>query len=393
VKVLVLTTLYPNSEQQRHGIFVENRVRKLVEKYPDIEVKVLAPVPYFPISSGMAGEYGKYANIPTFEKRFDIEIFHPRYLVIPKIGMNITPYLLYWCALKAAKKIQREGFDFDLIDAHYFYPDGVAANWVAKKLYKPITITARGNDISLLPDYFWPKKLIKNTLAEIDAGIGVCQALVDEMALIQPSQDSLYAFRNGVDLTLFAPSKDREQLRNSLGFNNFTVVSVGHLIERKGHHLIIDALTNLPDVHLKIIGDGPMMSQLKTQIARLGLSERVLLLGAKLQSELPRYYCAADALVLASSREGWANVLLESMACGTPVVATPIWGTPEVVGTEGAGVLTEGRRPADIANAIEKLRDHSPSRGAVRTYAEKFSWDETTTNIFNLFKKIYESYQ
>ena len=133
MNILVLTTLYPNNVQYRHGIFIENRVKELIKRYPDAKVKVVAPVPYFPAWLPIK-EYKKYSHVFAQEVRAEIEIFHPKYLVIPKVGMNITPYFLYQTSLNKIKEIQAAGFDIDVIDAHYFYPDGVVASWVGKKL-------------------------------------------------------------------------------------------------------------------------------------------------------------------------------------------------------------------------------------------------------------------
>lgn len=111
----------------------------------------------------------------------------------------------------------------------------------------------------------------------------------------------------------------------------------------------------------------------------------------QLQSELPRCYSAADALVLASSREGWPSVLLEAMACGTPVVAARVDGTPEVVTSRAAGVLFEPRTVAALADAIRGLLKNPPERAETRRHAEQFSWDETTRGQLALFERVVGS--
>ena len=177
--------------------------------------------------------------------------------------------------------------------------------------------------------------------------------------------------RNGVDLRLFRPL-DRETTRRRLGLDGPTLISVGHLIERKGHHLIIEAMGSLPGFTLLIAGEGPERANLDRIIGKYGLGGRVRLLGARPHDELPELYGAADALILASSREGWANVLLEAMACGTPVVATPIWGNPEVVARPEAGILMRERSPSGIAEGVKALFAALPPREATRDYAPLF---------------------
>jgi glycosyltransferase involved in cell wall biosynthesis len=117
----------------------------------------------------------------------------------------------------------------------------------------------------------------------------------------------------------------------------------------------------------------------------------VRFLGQLPQIELPRYYSAADALVLASSREGWPNVLLEAMACGTPVVAARVGGTPEVVTSRAAGALFEPRTVAALTDAIRGLLKSPPKRAETRRYAEQFSWEETTRGQLVLFERVVGS--
>ena len=391
IKVLTLTSLFPNSIQGRHGIFVENRLRHLVREYSDIELRVVAPIPWFPLKGKRFGEYGKYASVPKEENRYDVAVYHPRYPVIPKFGMNVAPYLMALSLYPFIKKLIREGFDFDLIDAHYFYPDGVAASIVAKWLGKPFICTARGSDISLLSHYPIPKKLIARAVEDAEHVITVCQALKDEMLNLEYKPKKISVLRNGVDLEVFAPPDNRGELRRQLGIKGFTVLSVGHLIERKGHHLVIDALQKLPNIKLLIVGDGPLEMQLKNQVKFCGLEKRVMFLGAINHQELKKYYGASDALVLASSREGWANVLLESMACGTPVVATSVWGTPEVVAETEAGVLVD-RTVDSICKGIVALEKNYPDRAQTRKYAERFSWFSTIQRLNSIIHDTYDFY-
>lgn len=167
------------------------------------------------------------------------------------------------------------------------------------------------------------------------------------------------------------------------------LLSVGHLIERKGHHLAIEALPLLPeDIELTIIGTGPEQAALKNLASRLQVTQRVRFAGQIPQTELKWWYSAADILLLGSSREGWANVLLESMACGTPVVASNIWGTPEVVSTPDAGLLMQARTAAAMAASINELFAAYPAREKVRQHAEGFSWTQTTEDQLRLFRSM-----
>src|SRR6185437_11939689 len=159
-------------------------------------------------------------------------------------------------------------------------------------------------------------------------------------------------------------------------------------VERKGHHHAIRALRTLPETDLLIVGEGPERTRLERIAVQEGVSARVRFLGRMEQKQLPALYNAVDALLLASSREGWANVLLEAMACGTPVVASAVWGTPEVVAAPEAGVLMKTLDARGVIEGVENLFATYPDRTATRRYAEGFSWDATTQGQLALFQKI-----
>lgn len=386
MRLLTFTTLYPNSEAPYHGVFVENRLRNLVAT-GEAESRVVAPVPYFPLRMRVFGAYGGYARVAPRECRHGLAVAHPRYTVIPKIGMNLAPGSLAKAGLRTVREVIAAGYDFDLIDAHYFYPDGVAAVAIAEALGKPVTITARGTDINLIPRYPRPRAMILDAARKADGMITVCQALKDEMVQLGIDGEKIVPLRNGVDLDLFRPG-DRPAARARYGLSKTTLLSVGHLIPRKAHDLVIGALKYLPDADLLIAGDGPEEKNLKALTAGLGLESRVRFLGRLEHADLPALYGAADVMVLASSREGWANVLLESMACGTPVVASNVWGTPEVVAEPEAGRLMESRTPEALAAAARELLANLPERTATRRYAEGFGWEQTSQGQLALFREI-----
>ncbi|HJV76317.1 MAG TPA: glycosyltransferase family 4 protein [Noviherbaspirillum sp.] len=386
MKVLTFSTLFPSSERPGHGIFVETRLRHLVAS-GQIQSRVVAPVPWFPFRNRRFGQYASFARTPIDETRGGLRVLHPRYPLLPKIGMTAAPFLLAHAVKPALQRLIDEGFDFDLIDAHYFYPDGVAAVLLGRHFNKPVVITARGSDITLLPRYHLPRKMIEWAAARASGIITVCHALKEEISRIGIAADRIKPLRNGVDLQLFHPG-DRECIRNSLGVTGFTLLSTGNLVPLKGHDLVISSLPLLKDVRLLIAGSGPEKHNLVNLARQLQVTDRVTFLGTLPQPELKNYYCAADALVLASSREGWANVLLEAMACGTPVAASRVWGTPEVVTAPEAGVLMEVRSVKGIAQAVRSLQSNYPDRAATRRYAERFSWDETTAGQIELFHKI-----
>jgi teichuronic acid biosynthesis glycosyltransferase TuaC len=388
MKILTFTTLFPNSEQQDHGIFVENRLRHLLASH-QVVAEIIAPVPWFPFASRVFGRFARVGRVPRREQRHGLSVRHPRYVSIPKIGMHLAPLLLYLGARRAAKQLLAEGHEFDLIDAHYFYPDGVAAVLLGNELGKPVVITARGTDINLIADFPLPRRMILWTARRAAAVVTVCEALRTRLIELGANGTEIRTLRNGVDLVRFRPC-ERDDARRRYGVDGTAPVllSIGHLIERKGHHLVIEALARLPSARLLIAGDGPERPALERLATRLGVAGRMRFLGRLAHDALATLYSAADVLVLASSREGWANVLLEAMACGTPVVASKVWGTPEVVADPVAGLLVERRTADAFAAAIARLLAAAPPRPATRLYAERFSWDATTEGQLVLFRDI-----
>ncbi len=293
--------------------------------------------------------------------------------------MNVAPWRLYQASWRAiARHMRRTGQRFDVIDAHYAYPDGVAATWLGRRLGLPVVITVRGSDVTEYPAFAVPRRLIRRAFADAAAIITVSAGLRDAVMALGTGGDKVSVLRNGVDLDGFRPAEDRAAIRAELGMDGPTLLSVGYLIERKGHDLVIEALTLLPGWRLVLAGSGPEQGALQALAARLGVADRVSMVGQVPHASLPRYYAAADLLVLASKREGWANVLLESMASGTPVVASPIPGNPEVVQERAAGLVMAERSARGVADAVRDLTSNPPGRAATRAYAERFSWAATT---------------
>ena len=252
-------------------------------------------------------------------------------------------------------------------------------------------ITARGTDLTLVPRHRLPRRMIQWAAGRAAGLVTVCQALKDVLVGLDVAPARIEVMRNGVDLNLFRPLEPAAQRalgRARLGLAGRTLLSVGLLIPRKGHDLAIRALALLPGVTLLIAGNGPEEAGLRALAKDCGVGGRVRFLGALSQPELREHYGAADALVLASSREGWANVLLEAMACGTPVIASDVGGTAEVVASPAAGVLMIERTPAALADAARRPFAHYPAAGLTRLYAERFSWDDTTNAQLALFERI-----
>ena len=387
MRILTFTRLYPSSAQPDQGLFVEHRLRNLIAD-TGTDARVVAPVPWFPSPSPRFGRYARFARVPRRERRHGIDVEHPRYPVIPRLATYLAPVLLAAGARATIARIRREAYDFQLIDAHFFWPDGPAAVLLARHFDRPVVITARGSDVQAFPEDPVIRRWIVWAASKASGIITVCDALRDALVELGVDANRIRTLRNGVDLEMFRPGPDRERSRAELGFTRSTLLCVGNLVPLKGHDLVIRALERLPDVDLVIAGDGEQREPLARLARSLGAQERVRLVGRIPQDELSRWYEAADALVLASSSEGWANVLLEAMACGTPVAATAVGGSPEVVRDPVAGVLIRDRTPEAIAESCRALLDGPGDRSETRRYAEGFCWRATSFGQSELFESL-----
>ncbi|HKI06629.1 MAG TPA: glycosyltransferase family 4 protein [Thermoanaerobaculia bacterium] len=385
MRTVTFSTLYPNRAQPRHGIFIEQRLRHLL-KTGAVESHVVAPVPWFPWPHAAFGHYGIFAQVPYYEERHGIPIYHPRYPLLPKVGLSSAPLMMATAVKPVLEGMIERGFDFDLIDAHYAYPDGVAAVILGQHFGKPVVMSVLGDDVITYPRYPIPRRLL---LWAVDHAFGitsVCEALKSRLVAWGAPEEKVRVVFQGVDLELFQPV-DRAAARRRLGLTGTVLLSVGHATPRKGHHLAIEALRDLPGVTLMIAGDGWYEKTLRELAAALGVEDRVRFLGQVDQEALKEYYSAADALVLASSREGMANVLLEAMACGAPVIATAVWGTPEAISCPEAGVLMTERTAGALVEAARRLFDHYPDRAATRRHAAGFSWERTSRDLLEVLRE------
>lgn len=388
MRILTFSSLYPNAVNPQHGIFVETRLRKLVET-GDIDARVIAPIQSFPVSFGPFARYAAFAAAPAFETRHGIDIHHPRFLSVPKIGMRLTPSSMAISARKLFREIVEKD-SIDLIDAHYFYPDGVAAATLAVETGIPCIITGRGTDLNVFPEFPAARREILKAVDRAAACITVSEALRTRLIEIGAPAEKVTTLRNGVDTDLFKPvsAAARDTIRQRYDLTGHVVIAVGNLAPEKGQMLIAEALRDLPETTLVLVGDGPDGDRLDSYVEDNNLAGRVRRLGRVPQADLPGLYSAADVSVLASMREGWPNVLLESMACGTPVVAADVGGVREMVTQPAAGTVVADRTAPAFAAAISGLLAALPDRAATRRHAEGFDWAETTRGQIDLFRRV-----
>jgi glycosyltransferase involved in cell wall biosynthesis len=348
----------------------------------EVAAEVMAPVPWFPFASARFGKYAAFASVPAEETRHDVRVTHPRVPVIPKVGMTLAPYLMA-AALRGPMDQALAREPFDLIDAHYLYPDGVAAAMLAERLRKPFVLTARGSDVNVIAHYAGPRRMIAWAAGRAGRVIAVSRALRAELVRLGVEESRIEVLPNGVDLELFDVAGRAPRARGAA-----RLLVVGHLKPGKGHRALIEALPSLPQCELEVAGDGPLRRELEQRAAAAGVRERVRFLGSVPHSRLPEHYRAADALILASEREGMPNVILEALACGTPVVATRVGGVPEIMTDSVAGVLLDSAASAAIVEGVRQLLARSTDPARVREFGKRFGWEAATRGQLAIFREL-----
>ena len=381
IRLLTLTTLFPNDRRPRHGIFVANRLRRLCDT-GRIEATVVAALPWFP------GAYRESAEVAERETVMGIDVLHPRYLNIPGVGMRVQPDSLARALLDALDRHGLRANRFDVVDAHYFYPDGVAAARVADALGLPLAISARGTDVNLIGDSPFARRRMLAAARRAQALIAVSSALAQKMTALGMPADRMHVLRNGVDADVFTPV-DRNEARRRIGLcgDGRWIAGVGNLVPEKGFDLLIRATAALADARLLIVGEGPERGALES-LAHAVAPGRVEFRDNVSQAELRYVYAASDVLGLPSLREGWPNVLLEAIACGTPVAAASVGGVPEILRDGAPGRMVDERTPRAWRDALRIILDASMQPEAVRQYALAFGWDEVVARQAALYEQI-----
>lgn len=392
-RLLVFSTLFPHPGQPQAGLFIRERMFRVARELP---LTVVAPVPWFPGQSLLRRWRPHFRpDAPRQEIQHGIEVHHPRFLSVPGFGKRFDGFLLAcstWACLRRLKAQQT----FDLIDAHFAYPDGYAATLLGRWLDVPVTITLRGTE---------PRHLATPGIA-----LRVRKAL-SRAARIFSVSDSLRRLAlsagvpatrtevvgNGVDVAVFHP-ESRTDARQKLGLtlSDKVLVTVGALVERKGFHRVIALMPALlqrhPDLHYLVVGgasaEGDLRATLERQAETLGVAERVHFLGAQAPQALRWPLSAADVFVLPTRNEGWANVILEAMACGLPVVTTDVGGNREVVCSETLGTIIPFGDSERLEAALDDALRRPWDRAAILAYAQAHQWDRKIESLVRAFETL-----
>ena len=370
LRILTLSTLFPSRTAPLTGLFVARQTAAL-NQLPHTEVRVVAPIgrPIWPFSAHP--RYRAGAENPYFESWDGLSVWRPRFLHWPGSDGRFSVGALTRALMPLLGHIRQE-FPFDIIDAQYFFPDGPAAVAIGKELGLPVSIKARGSDI-----HYWarrpaPGRAIRHAAHEADGLLAVSVALRNDMTLLGMPATKIGVHYTGVDLDLFYP-RDQHEAQAQLGVEGPLILSIGALIPRKQPALLLKALTNLQNARLVFIGDGPEKPRLMAQADQFGLTGRVIWKGALSPADIALWLAAANVMALASASEGLANAWLEALACGRPIVITPVGGAQELLTDPRAGKIVA---PNPNAAAIAYFIDAPPTPEICRNLAMRFTWTQ-----------------
>jgi len=390
--LIVFSTLFPHAGAPGAGLFVRERMFRVGRKFPLV---VVSPRPWFPGQGVVRRFFPRYRPPAPFqEEQQGFRVFFPRFFALPGVMRRWDGFFMALASYRLVRRLQREE-GFNLLDAHFAYPDGYAATRLGRWLGMPVTVTLRGTEVPHAGKPALRRRMLA-ALREATWIFSVSQALKEHVVALGIAEEKVQVVGNGVDTAKFRPMPQAEA-RRRLGLEEEgpVLVTVGGLVERKGFHRVIEVLPRLlerhPNLRYLVVGgpspEGDWSQRLRDQVARMGLQETVRFLGPVAPEELRIPLSAADLFVLATRNEGWANVFFEAMACGLPVVTTDVGGNREVVSDEELGIVVPFGDSDALAEALLNALDRRWNREAIVAHARANGWDERVRVLSEAFER------
>ncbi len=386
MKVLIFSTTYP-THKDPYPIFFTNLLVQEIAKLAS--VIVVAPIPYVP-KWNIFKRWQRFWDIPYQEQHGTIKVYRPRYFIFPRI-LRCLDGIFMFLGTRRLMALLFDNERFDLIHTVSLYPEGLASAWHALKFKVPLILTSLGSDANIYPNYFLRKIQIIWALQKADCITYMNKDIQNRLIKLGANIESTIQLQSGVDFNAFK-ILDRQEIRKRLGLNinSKIVLYVSTLRPSKGPLVLTEAISILwqkrKDIVFLIIGTGPLESKVRSyiNIHQLG---NVQLLGDKPHQELVYYYNAANLFCMSSLSEGWPTVIMEAMACGTPIVATQVGGLPEMV-PDNVGLLVPPNNPELLAEAIEKVIGQTIEQNKVRKMAEPYQWSSLAQKAVQIYSSV-----
>lgn len=376
LSVLTVSTLYPGPGKPGFGAFIARQTEGLAA-LADVSVRVVNPVPVLPPMARFARPSADAADGQP-------AVYRPRFDHVPAAGWRWDAAAITRACLPLVRQLHAEQ-PINVIDGEFFFPCGVAAARIGAALGIPVSIKARGSDI-----HFWGRKpparaAMLAAAAQAGGLLAVSAALRADMVSLGMPAGRIQVHYTGVDLARFG-HRDRPtarlelQDRYGIAQDAPLVASIGNLVPLKRHAAAIAAAAQAP-WQLAIAGDGPERVRLDAMIRQHGLERRVHLLGRLAPTDIATLLAGADVLLHCSQREGLANVWVEALAAGTPVITTAVGGAAEVIDDPALGRLLPDVAPDAIRKAVAALMADPPDPAGLRARAADFSWQRNAAAL------------
>jgi glycosyltransferase involved in cell wall biosynthesis len=387
--ILVTTTIFPNSQEQSKGVYIF----KIVEALSKLcSVRVIAPVPFCP-PLVRSDRYVRYREVPHQERLGGVPIYHPRYLVIPRVARSFYGFFYFLGLLRTFLALRRE-FRPNVLLAFWAYPDGFGAMLLGKFLKIPLVIGCRGCDVNSVGDSFLRKKWTQLALKKSRKIFAVSQAMKQVLQALGVETDKIAVVPNGIDLRQFQPTEPEEARRRlkhvNFRFGERVVLYCGRLSHEKGILFLIRALQLVKEryrpIRLLIVGEGPLKAQVRSLCQELGLEENVTMLGELQHDAVTTVMSASDLLCAPSIREGWPNVVVEALSCGVPVVASKVGGVPEILNSPVYGRMVPPGDPRLLADTLWEALNVSWDRRLIQMTCRSRTWDIVASEMLVAMK-------
>jgi teichuronic acid biosynthesis glycosyltransferase TuaC len=386
VRVLFLTTSYPSPFEPTKGTFNRALVAAMSQAH---EVRVVVPVPW-PVAWGRASGGGLPSTTagPAAAVSTGAAPVFPTYFYTPKVLRRFYGSFLWYSVRGPVRRLVQD-FRPEVVLGYWSHPDGEVAVRAARMAGVPAVVMVGGSDVLLLTRDRERRRLVVRALQSADAVLAVGADVRRRIGELGIPLERVHVFARGVDETVFSPG-DRAGARARLGLPSGPMLLwVGRMVPVKGLDVLIEACVRLKrrqvGFRLYLVGDGPLRERLTARVKADGLEELVHFAGAVPHEQLEDWYRAADLTVLPSRSEGVPNVLLESLACGTPFVASRVGGVADLACKPELD-LVPAEDPDALASAIERALRSPAGRDAGP--ARRFDWAESVASLETVLRSV-----
>lgn len=401
MRVLVLSSMYPNESDPGFGIFVHRHVQALLRK--GVDATVVSSRPWVPFPLNLFGKAKTISRFPWEEQWEGVQVYRPARLSTYGRFLNLFyPYYGEWIYRASKSLVARLWSEqpFDLIDAHIAVSDGRAGVIFARDYNIPVTITLHGHSLLKAPQH--GSRLvhkIEEALHQADRLV-VNSRWLQEVGCSPPWEvESAYFSIINLGVALEERSLHPDKEIAARYQRKRILIAPGYLAERKCHRHVIEAVARLveqfPNLHLILIGDGPLRDDLKEQAKRLGISDKVEFTGILKQQDVFRYFSIAEAIVLPSYNEAFGNVYIEAAAHGKPFIACKGEGIEDFTLAHRCGLLVPNGDIDALTEAIRDLLENPDKshemgqRGKAAVEAE-YTWERNAEKYLELWERLIE---